>query len=86
MRAKLVSIPPRSPDINPIENIFHLVRKSLREQAILKNINKETYGEFSARVIETITNFPSVIIDKTIESINRRLELISQTKGNRTKN
>ena len=28
------SIPPRSPDINPIENLFHLVRSELGTQAI----------------------------------------------------
>ena len=27
--AKLLAIPPRSPDLNPIENVFHLVRKRL---------------------------------------------------------
>ena len=27
--AKLFSIPPRSPDLNPIENVFHLVKWSL---------------------------------------------------------
>jgi len=85
MRTNLVSIPPRSPDINPIENIFHLVKKSLRDEAILKNITKESYEDFSARVIDTVTNFPASIIDKTIESMNHRLELISQTKGDRTK-
>lgn len=85
MRAKLISIPPRSPDINPIENIFHLVKKSLHEEAIKKSITKESYQEFSARVINTVTNFPLSIIDKTIGSINRRLELICKTKGDRTK-
>ena len=35
--ACLVSIPPRSPDINPIENLFHLVRKESDRQAIAEN-------------------------------------------------
>ena len=32
--ASLLSIPPRSPDINPIENLFHLVRRELDLQRI----------------------------------------------------
>ena len=31
------AIPPRSPDLNPIENLFHLVSKQLREDAIGKH-------------------------------------------------
>ncbi len=27
-RATLFTIPPRSPDLNPIENLFHIVKKS----------------------------------------------------------
>ena len=34
VNANLLSIPPRSPDINPIENLFYLVRKELDEQVI----------------------------------------------------
>ena len=37
------NIPPRSPDLNPIENVFNNVRKDLHRQAIDQNIRKETY-------------------------------------------
>ena len=33
MNAQLISIPPRSPDVNPIENIFHIVKKKLDDDA-----------------------------------------------------
>ena len=33
-RCELLKIPPRSPDLNPIENIFKFVSDALREQAI----------------------------------------------------
>lgn len=81
----LLSIPPRSPDINPIENMFHLVRKELTHQAIAENITKETYEQFSSRVIRTITNFSSTTIDKIIETMDHRMDLIIKNKGNRTK-
>ena len=40
--AELLSIPPRSPDINPIENLFHLVRRELDRQALSENITHVT--------------------------------------------
>ena len=39
---RLFEIPPRSPDINPIENMFHLIRRQLTEDALQYNIIKET--------------------------------------------
>ena len=33
-------IPPRSPDLNPIENIFHLVKRYLDQEAISRNITR----------------------------------------------
>lgn len=30
----LIQIPPRSPDLNPIENYFHLVRRKLKENVL----------------------------------------------------
>ncbi|KAK3747360.1 hypothetical protein QZH41_005270 [Actinostola sp. cb2023] len=39
---ELLSIPPRSPDLNPIENVLKLVSDALREQAITSQIKKET--------------------------------------------
>ena len=50
IRAKLLSIPSHSPDINPIENLFHLIKRQLNNDAIVQNIRKETFEEFAARV------------------------------------
>ena len=36
--ALVFKIPPRSPDLNPIENFFALVTKTLRKQVIEENI------------------------------------------------
>ena len=46
-RAIQLRITPQSPDINPIENFFHLVKKELRRQALEQNITHETFDEFS---------------------------------------
>ena len=37
IECELHRIPPRSPDINPIENVFHLVKKMLQKEAIDQN-------------------------------------------------
>ena len=40
------SIPPRSPDLNPIENVFNLVEKKLSSDAVKYPISKESYAKF----------------------------------------
>ena len=35
---KIFKIPPRSPDLNPIENFFYLVSRELKKQAVRDNI------------------------------------------------
>lgn len=85
MGCEIFSIPPRSPDLNPIENIFHLVRDQLKSDALEKKIEHETYQEFSKRVAETICVFSKEIIDKTIESMPKRIIMVIEKKGARTK-
>ena len=38
--ARMFSVPPRSPDINPI---FHLVKKQLNRDVLKQNITEESY-------------------------------------------
>lgn len=52
-----------SPDINPIENFFHLIRNKLEQDAIASNIQRESFEEFSLRVQSTICNYPRDVID-----------------------
>lgn len=83
--AQLLSIPPRSPDINPIENFFKLVKDRLTKDAIANNITWESFPDFSKRVRETILNMDKAVIDKIIESMNKRMDLIISKKGGKTK-
>ena len=71
--AKLLSIPPCSPDINPIENVFHLIKRQLNNEAIAWNITKETFEEFAARVKHAIINFDKNQIDKIIENMSKHI-------------
>lgn len=85
VRAQLLSIPARSPDLNPIENFFHTVSKTLKEEAVSTNLSRETYEEFENRIIRTMFAVPIDEISKTIASIPKRLGLIIKSRGERTK-
>jgi predicted GTPase len=80
---ELLKIPPRSPDLNTIENIFKLVSDALRKQAIRSQITKETIEEFKNRVISTIQSLPLEIINNTIASMPNRVKEIIKRKGQR---
>ncbi len=79
------SIPPRSPDLNPIENLFHLVSKQLEKDALDMQIKQETFAQFSARVKRTMLNFPKDVIDKIIKSMDKRVAMIIKRRGERLK-
>lgn len=83
--AHLLSIPPRSPDVNPIENVFHLVQKKIRKDAVEYRIQRETLPQFEKRVIDTLYSIPLETINKTIASMDRRLRDIIKCKGCRVK-
>ena len=40
IEAELHRIPPRSPDLNPIENTFHFIKKKLADEALKLKIEK----------------------------------------------
>ena len=46
VEAKDFSIPPRSTDLNPLENIFHQVKHKLGDDALERNIVKENFHHF----------------------------------------
>ena len=51
---EVLRIPPRSPDLNPIENVFHIVGRQLRRDALRRNIEAESFAAFQKRVIRTL--------------------------------
>ena len=81
----MFSIPPRSPDLNPIENTFHLIGKRIKKDAQDLNLEKETYEQFCERAKRTTLAFDKDIIDRTIESMPRRIQAVIDGKGHRTK-
>ena len=63
--------PPRSPDLNPMENVFNLVVQKLNNEAIEKDIADET--------------FPVKVIDKIISTMEKRINMALKVKGQRIK-
>ena len=76
--AELVKIPPRSTDLNPIQNLFHNVKRKLTKGALDTKIVCEDLGAFKRRIIETISTYDKIIIDRTISSMHKRLIQITK--------
>ena len=83
--SELLKIPPRSPTLNPIEHIFHIVSRKLEKDAIDQSITCESYQEFCDRVRRTIYSISHQLIDKTIESMNSHIADIIRNNGEKLK-
>ena len=83
--AAVFLIPARSPDLNPIENLFHIISRKLSEDALDQDIQKETFSEFSDRVRQTMLTFEASKIDKIIDTMDKRINLIMKRRGQRLK-
>ena len=79
----MFAIPACSPDLNPLKNMFHLINWKFHEDPLFNEINKETFEQFVQGVKITIKELSNnrQIIDKTIESMNKRMKKILTTSG-----
>ena len=57
--ARLFSLPPRTPNMNLIENVFNYTKDKSDQQTLEQNITFENIEEFSARVKYTLENMPT---------------------------
>ena len=80
IECSLFGIPPRSPDMNPIENLFSLVRRNLNREAISKQITCESFDEFSNRVRACFNNVNTRIINNMIKSMPKRLRMVKENR------
>ena len=64
--SELLQIPPESPDLNPIENIFNLASKKFEKDNLQQGISPDSYDEFCDKVERTICSISQGVIDKTI--------------------
>ncbi len=83
--AFMFSILPHSPDLNPIENLFHLISKKLENDALDLQIQSENFEQFSNRVRDTMMDYPKTTIDNIIKSMGKRITMIIKKRGERLK-
>ena len=79
------AIPARSPDINPIENVFHIAKRDLESDTIKRHVSRESYQEFVKRAQKVITRMSKTTIDNIIASMYKRMGDIVKNKGHRIK-
>ena len=81
----LLKLPPRSPDLHPIENLFHIASNKLKEQAVSQNITKESFEQFKQRAVNTMYSIRIETINNLIESMNARLNDVIRNIGKRAR-
>ena len=79
--AEVVTLPARSPDLNPIDNFFHNVKRKLRQDALDNRIVNEDLIAFKHRIVRTMSTYDIGIIDKTISSMYNRLSTMTINRG-----
>ena len=84
IEAELHRLPSRSQDLNPAENVFHLVKMNLEKEALEGKIN-ESFEQVRERVFNSFQHVDTEVVDKTIESLPRRIHNIIALSGGRTK-
>ena len=65
--AQKFSILERSPDLNPMENIFHIVKKKLHQDDLEMKIERQDFEEFLARTKRTLKGVPIDVVDRAIQ-------------------
>ena len=70
-------------NLNPIENIFHIVKRKFHQDVLEMKIEREDFEEFSARLKRILESVPVDVVDRTIRSMDKRRDLIVKRKGQR---
>ncbi|KAA6394788.1 MAG: putative Transposable element Tcb1 transposase [Streblomastix strix] len=74
-RIKTVEWPSNSADMSPIEHMFHILKKNLRDRVI------RSVEEFERILIEEWTYMPSSVTRRLVDSMLRRTEALWKAKG-----
>ena len=85
MGSKKFNIPAQSPDLNPIENVFHYARTKWHEESLNRNITFQNFDEYSTCVKKTLLSVPVEYINKTTESMDNRLSMVVKKGGKQIK-
>ena len=72
-------------NLNPPENIFHLVKINLEKEALEQKITYESFKRIRERVFNSFQYITTEIVEKTIESLHGRSDKIMALSGGCTK-
>jgi hypothetical protein len=75
----LLQTPPYSPDTNPIENLWHIVKSKLKGKRF------RTKDELWSEVLKAWNEIPVSTCMKLVDSMPRRMQAIIRAKGSNTK-
>lgn len=73
--------PARSPDMNPIEHVWDLLKRSVKSRMPPPN----NLGELRNAILEEWQRLPQEIIDRIIRSMPRRMETLVRARGGNTR-
>lgn len=76
--------PPYSPDLNPIENLWHLLKKDLKAKYRKEGLPKEqhTFYKDANTIFHSLCN---KYLKKLFDSVKNRLKQVIETGGQRTR-
>ena len=69
--------------LSRMATILNLIDRKLKSDAIEQNITHQTSEQFSARVQNTLENYPMAEIDKIIDTMPKRMHQIINCNGGR---
>jgi DNA-directed RNA polymerase delta subunit len=76
---------PSSPDLNPIENVWALLKARLRKRQQDPSKHFNTEGEFIQAAQEEWEMLDWAAVDRLIDSMNKRVQQVLKKHGGHTK-
>ena len=81
----LIKLCPRSPDLAVVENVFPMVSRMLKRQALQQQVRRQTFAQFKNHVISTFHSIPVETVNNLIRSMPKRIDMMIRNKGKRLK-
>lgn len=76
---KTLDVPPQSPDLNPIENLWFKLEQEIRKRPV------SSASEMKQRLLEEWQNLPPTYLHSLVASMPRRLAAVIKAQGGHTK-
>ena len=71
----IIYLPPRSPDLNPIENLWSVMKRNVGKR------NPETFEDLKITIYEEFWSIDEHIVENLIMSMNHRIKAIIEVDG-----